>query len=70
MINAILLRSRMSRKAHVRFWSRVGRSNLLGLGNSKLLKVMPIAKAKICSAIPQTLRLFGEPYDTVLRVKI
>ena len=36
MINAILLRSRMSRKAHVRFWSRVKRGDLLGLDNEVL----------------------------------
>lgn len=36
---------------------------------SKLLKVMPIAKAKICSATPQTLRLFGEPYEGNLQVR-
>lgn len=33
MINAILLRSRMRRKSHVRFWSRVGRGDLPGLDN-------------------------------------
>jgi hypothetical protein len=33
MTNTKLLRSRMRRKSQVRFWSRVGRSDLLGLGN-------------------------------------
>ena len=33
MINAILLRSRMTGNCHVRFWSRVERSDLLGLDN-------------------------------------
>ena len=33
MINAILLRSRMTRNCHVRFWSRVRRGDPLGLDN-------------------------------------
>ena len=33
MTNAILLRSRMRRKSHVRFWSRVRRGDLPGLDN-------------------------------------
>ena len=36
MINAILLRSRMRRKSHVRFWSRVRRGDLPGLDNEVL----------------------------------
>lgn len=35
MTNAILLRSRMTRNCHVRFWSRVGQSDLLGLDTYK-----------------------------------
>ena len=35
MKNAILLRSRMTRNRHVRFWSRVRRGDLLGLDNHK-----------------------------------
>ncbi len=40
MINAILLRSRMSRKAHVRFWSRVRRGDLPGLDN-EVISMIP-----------------------------
>lgn len=40
MTNAILLRSCMSRKAHVQFWSRVGRSDPPGLGN-RILQLVP-----------------------------
>ncbi len=36
MTNAILLRSRMTGNCHVRFWSRVGRSDPLGLDNEVL----------------------------------
>jgi hypothetical protein len=34
MTNAILLRSGVNRKVHAPFWSRVGRSDLPGLGNN------------------------------------
>jgi hypothetical protein len=36
MTNAILLRSGVNRKVHAPFWSRVGRSDLPGLGNSSV----------------------------------
>ena len=41
MINAKLLRSRMSRKAHVRFWSRVRRGDLPGLDN-EVISMVPM----------------------------
>lgn len=37
MINAILLRSRMTGNCHVRFWSRVKRGDLLGLDNKEFM---------------------------------
>ncbi len=44
MINAILLRSRMSRKAHVRSWSRVRRGDLPGLDNKEKIRQAIISK--------------------------
>ena len=52
MKNAILLRSRMTRNRHVRFWSRVRRGDLLGLDNSKTSWALQIEGSKTTVELP------------------
>ncbi len=55
MKNAILLRSRMTRNRHVRFWSRVRRGDLLGLDNNNTFWIPQIEGTKISVEIPGVL---------------
>lgn len=52
MKNAILLRSRMTRNRHVRFWSRVRRGDLLGLDNNKTSWIPQIEGSKTAVELP------------------
>ena len=52
MKNAILLRSRMTRNRHVRFWSRVRRGDPLGLDNNRTSWIPQIEGAKTTTELP------------------
>ena len=52
MKNAILLRSRMTRNRHVRFWSRVRRGDPLGLDNNRTSWIPQIEGSKTTTELP------------------